>query len=477
MKRLTILLFLVLVLVPVTLLAQNSPPKKAKNVILMIGDGMGFNNHLIGSYWRYGEAGKNTYESFPFHCASTTFCAKDKDVPVPHHYRGYDPKVFWTGAAAMNASGEITRTTDSAAAATALNTGGKTFYTGLGVNESGKPLELLADVAIAAGKSVGAVTTVSLTHATPAGVYARSMSRSNFTEIIEQSDKMTVLMGCAHPSFDMYGKPLAYDKYDFNYIGGKEIWEKIISPQGFYGFKFIDRAADFEQLAQGKDLPAKVLGIPRVQSSIPPIDGTPTVGHASLEDMEKILGKYDTSEMPTLSTMSLAALNVLAQNQNGFYLMVEGGAIDFAAHGNNTLQTAFEHAGFSKAVDAVVEWVEKNSSWDETVLIVTADHETGFSWGTGTYVDKNKDGKFKPEDDEFVDYMPIVNEGGGKLPGVQFLTDDHTNSLVPLWGIGVGINELEKGFYGIDREAAKRWNFSGKCIDNTDIGIFLKSKM
>jgi len=476
MKRLTILLLFALIFVPLSLLAQDSP-KKAKNVILMVGDGMGFNQHIIGSYWRFGELGKNAYDSFPFHCAATTFSAKTKNTEVPRHHPGYDSKSFWSGPAGMNASSSITNTTDSAAAGAALNTGVKTFNGGLGISASGEPVEQTSDVAIAAGKSVGAVTTVIMTDATPAAVYARSQSRSSFGEIFAQSKKLTVLMGGGHPCFDGNGKPLADDKFNYNYIGGKDVWEKILSPNGFNGFKFIDQAEQFDLLAQGKDLPKKVFGLVRVQGDAPAVDGTPTAAKASSEDIAKILGQHDTKEIPTLSTMSLAALNVLAQNENGFYLMIEGGAIDHAGHGNDALHAAFEHTGFSKAVDAVVQWVEKNSSWEETVLIVTADHETGFAWGKGTWINKNEDEKFNPSDDEFVDYMPIVNEGAGKVPGVQFMTGGHTNSLVPVWGIGLGIEELEKSVYGTDEEAAKRWNFSGKYIDNTDIAVFLKSKM
>ncbi|MCL2304423.1 MAG: alkaline phosphatase [Planctomycetaceae bacterium] len=477
MKRLTILLLFVLVLVPQMSSAQDSP-KKAKNVIIMIGDGMGFNQHILGSYWRYGRLGLNSYESFPFHCGTTTFCAKEKDVPVPYHHPGYDSKVFWSGPAARNDSSDITRESDSAAAATAQNTGQKTTYTALGVDVSGKPVESVAEVAIAAGKSVGAVTTVSITNATPAGIYAHAANRDNFAEIFDQSDKLTVLMGCAHPYYDKYGKPVEEDKYEFKHIGGEAVWEEIISPEGFRGFKFIDRARDFEQLARGKDLPKKVLGITRVQETMPPVDGKPTSAPVSKEDLDKVLGKYSTREIPTLSTMSLAALNVLAQNENGFYLMIEGGAIDHSSHSNDTLWVSFEVTGFTKAVDTVVQWVEKYSSWDETVLIVTADHDTGLVWGSGSYITKDKESRrFNPETDKFVDYKPIVNKGCGKVPGTHFFDNDHTNALVPLWGKGAGINELEARVYGVDKEAARRWNFSGKYIDNTDIAFFLKSKM
>ena len=88
--------------------------------------------------------------------------------------------------------------------------------------------------------------------------------------------------------------------------------------------------------------------------------------------------------VPGLATMTEGALNVLDNDEQGFFLMVEGGAIDWAAHANQTGRTIEEEIDFNKAVDAVIYWVQRNSNWSETVLIVTGDHETGTLYGPGS---------------------------------------------------------------------------------------------
>lgn len=456
-------------------------PKKAKNVILMISDGLGFNQHIAGAYWRFGGLGEMSYEKFPLRCACTTFASKGTDIP--YHYEGYDPQKAWDKPEIALQHAELTSTTDSAAAMTALQTGKKTRSARLGMDVEKQPLELVAELAQKAGKSTGAVSTIYPSHATPGGVFSHTAARDSYDEIFRQmtaENGLTVVLGAGHPLYDSKGAPLPEEKRDFKKVGGIETWEEIVSEQGRNGYTFIDTLRDFEKLAQTKDkseLPQKVIGIARITGGIPPIDGGPSVCPPVEEVIEKVLDGYQTREMPTLSTMSLAALNVLSQNPNGFYVMIEGSFIDGACHRNNTEQLVMEQTGFTKAIDTVVNWVEENSSWDETVLIVTADHETGFLWGPGSFINKNDNARYNAETDEFVAYKPIVNNGCGELPGVQFIGGSHTNLLVPVWGIGVGIQELEQCFYGEDKKAGEVWGFSGKYLDNTDIGLFLKSKM
>jgi alkaline phosphatase len=117
--------------------------------------------------------------------------------------------------------------------------------------------------------------------------------------------------------------------------------------------------------------------------------------------------------------MALGALNVLDNNKKGFFLMVEGGAIDWALHGNQKGRLIEETAGFFDAVQSVIQWVDKNSSWDETLLIVTADHETGLLWGE------------KP-------FAPLIDNGKKQLPGMTFYSSNHSNSLVPFFAKGIG---------------------------------------
>ena len=85
--------------------------------------------------------------------------------------------------------------------------------------------------------------------------------------------------------------------------------------------------------------------------------------------------------MPTLTEMSLAALNVLDNDPDGLYLMIEGGAVDWAAHANQSGRMIEEAIEFERAVEAVLDWVQTNSNWGETLLIVTGDHETGYLTG------------------------------------------------------------------------------------------------
>jgi alkaline phosphatase len=170
-----------------------------------------------------------------------------------------------------------------------------------------------------------------------------------------------------------------------------------------------------------------------------------------------------------LTEMTLGALNVLSQTDNGFYLRVEGANIDRANHGRNAAKSVLEHAAFSKAIDTAVDWVEKYSSWDETIMIVTADHETGQIWGAGTFDDVNNDGKYSEKDDVFNGLQPVPETEKGVVPDVQYLSSGHTNALVPIYIKGVGAENYAKFVRGADEKAGEMWNFDGTYIYDSDI--------
>jgi alkaline phosphatase len=144
--------------------------------------------------------------------------------------------------------------------------------------------------------------------------------------------------------------------------------------------------------------------------------------------------------------MSLAAINVLDNNSKGFMLMIEGGAIDWAAHANQPGRTIEEQIAFDQAVEAVVSWVETNSNWDETLLIVTADHETGYLWGIGS----------NPT------WQPLVNNGMGIVPTMQFYSPNHTNSLIGIYAKGGDAHWFTSMIAGTDP-------VRGDYVDNTSI--------
>jgi alkaline phosphatase len=110
-------------------------------------------------------------------------------------------------------------------------------------------------------------------------------------------------------------------------------------------------------------------------------------------------------------------------------------------------------------VETVVEWIETNSRWEDTLLIVTSDHEAGYITGPGS-------GKELPDDDLSKTWKLLVNKGKGKVPGMEWHHDEHTNSLVPLYAKG----------YGSERFATladETDPVRGLYIDNTEIGLLM----
>jgi alkaline phosphatase len=165
------------------------------------------------------------------------------------------------------------------------------------------------------------------------------------------------------------------------------------------------------------------------------------------------------ANVPDLPTMTKGALNVLDANRKGFFLMIEGGAVDWAGHANQPGRTIEEQIDFNKAVEAVVRWVHRNSDWDETLVIVTGDHETGYLTGPGS-------GQFASGPL----WTPLANNGIGMLPGMQFNSGDHTNALIPLYAKGSAARHLRSASRGMDP-------VRGAYMDNTDIAKIAFSTM
>ncbi|NUQ01485.1 MAG: alkaline phosphatase, partial [Armatimonadetes bacterium] len=148
--------------------------------------------------------------------------------------------------------------------------------------------------------------------------------------------------------------------------------------------------------------------------------------------------------VPSLATLSRAALNVLDDDPDGLFLMIEGGAVDWAAHSNYGWRVIEEIIDFEDAIAAVVEWVEANSSWDETLLVITSDHETGGLTGPGE------------------GWPDLVAAGQGKQPEMVFRTGGHTNSLVPFFARGAGSERYLTLATKVDPRR-------GCYLDNTDV--------
>lgn len=439
---------------------QKALPKP-KNIIVMIGDGVGYNHVLAAGYY-LGMAAQ-VQEKFPVILAMAHSPAKAGEYlagkPGSNYFAaGYNPARAWKDTALLKRD-----YTESAAAATAMATGFKTYNNSIGMSVGYDTLENLVQWAKAMGKSAGVVTTVEFCHATPAGFVAHNLVRTNYTQIATEmllDSRCDVIMGCGDPMYDNDGIAVHGKWKSTKYVADSLFWLQFLSGSGKQ-IKFITNGQtrilkdvdgdhvpdpwtvirdrdDFKKLQKG-NTPKRVMGCPKIYTTI-------QQARTEKNGEGKNSNPYTTplvQTVPTLAEMVGGALNVLDNNRKGFFIMIEGGAADWASHSNQKGRLIEEMTGFFEAVNKVVEWVEKNSSWDETLLIVTGDHETGLLWGE------------KP-------YIPMIDQGKEKLPVMNFYSEDHSNSLIPFYAKGAG-SELYRNF------ADEYDSIRGPFIQNSEI--------
>lgn len=408
---------------PVPVEAAKTTP--TKNIIIMISDGMGFNHTEAASLYASGRTNSQVYTGFPVRLAMSTYA-------LDGHY---NTKKAWDSFGWVNQGA-----TDSAAAATAMATGHKTDRGSIGMvpGKDGhlQPAENLIERAEKLGKASGLVTSVPFSHATPAAFAVHDPNRKNGSTIANlmlRDSAVDVIIGCGHPFFDGDGRRLKSAR-TFKSVGNRNIWAELQA--GTLGgdadgdgltdpWTLIEKRADFQQLAMGAT-PKRLLGIPQVGKTLQ--QGRSGEQHARPYAVPLL------KTVPTLTELSRAALNVLDNDPDGFFLMIEGGAVDWACHDNQSGRMIEEQLDFDRTVAAVVRWVETHSSWDETLLIVTGDHETGYLTGPGSDPD----------------WHPIDNRGRNHLPGMEWHHDYHTNSLIPLFAKGKGAERLLRMIHGHD---------------------------
>jgi alkaline phosphatase len=412
-----------------------------KNVIVMIGDGMGFNQLDVASLYHRGTSTAQVLVD-----PDTGVVTRQPSTPdavladfdqalalrTSQYGREYDPAQAWSSFRWV-----LNKPTDSAAAATAIATGTKTRNGSIGVDTDNDPLPNLTETAIGHGRAAGVVTSVAFSHATPAAFSAHDTDRDDYADIANDQLRsgLTVVMGAGHPRFTRNHNKRSRARYTYL---SKTAWTKL--RDGRTPFTLTTSLADFEALAEG-DTPGRVFGVAQVASTLQQKrSGSTSTPYAAKRN-----------SVPTLATMTRGALNVLDNDPDGLFLMVEGGAIDWAAHANQTGRLIEETRSFLDSVAAVEEWVETNSSWDETLLVVTADHETGYLTGRGA----------DPG------WTPITGRAG-TVPAVSWHTDEHTASLVPFYARGLGSAELAA-------RATHTDPVRGRYLDNTALAKVVRA--
>jgi alkaline phosphatase len=327
---------------------------KAKNIILMIGDGMGIPMITASRIYDGQKSGKDgvtnklAFESFPYLALSRTFSA---DAQV----------------------------TDSAPSATAMTTGVKTRNDILGLNADAvlkdcagskdKEVTTIFEMAETAGKSTGAVTTTRITHATPAAAYAHSANR-DWENNKQLGDKAAE--GCKDIADQLINWP-AGDGMEVAMGGGRSNFlpAEIADPEdeGKMGERTDKRDLTKEWTAKGNN---HVVIYDKAGFDALDVKSGPSI----LALFERSHMKYeadrakDTKGEPSLAEMTKVAIERLKQDADGYVLMIEGGRIDHAEHEGRAGIALGETLAFNDAVKTVMEMTDPA----DTLVVVTADH-------------------------------------------------------------------------------------------------------
>jgi alkaline phosphatase len=308
---------------------------------------------------------------------------------------------------------------DSANTATTLYTGVKSYNNAIGVDIYERPLTSILKTAANLGKSTGLVTSVPIDHATP-GAAAANVNRRNkydlnapdatpLDNILQQELRIyqpTVLLGGGHP-FSNVKKPLPTGvEPDHTYISESTYRELSTRPDSnIYKYTFRERGVNAVQtLTKTADRidPNKgqrllgVYGARGQNGNIPVSSANRDYSNTGLDlfkvhgtrglapDTDRPLGANETNaqfiqrernENPTLNDLTNAALTVLGKDPNGFWLMIEGGDVDWAAHDNNLDNLIGTVLDFDRSVGTVIAWIKQHGGWQRNQLIVTADHD------------------------------------------------------------------------------------------------------
>jgi alkaline phosphatase len=303
------------------------------------------------------------------------------------------------------------RVTDSAAAATALATGVSTTNGAIAMDPDGRPLATLAEVAQDQGLAVGLVTTTTINHATPASFMTHARSRGMYQEIATQ---------------------LVEARVDLLLGGGRSHFR----PESAGGARDDGRDLLAEAAARGDRVMHDAAGLAE-------LDGLPALGIFSDGQMAYEVDRDDTDQ-PALEDMTRTALELLSQDPDGFVLMVEGGRIDHAAHGNDPVGHLHDALAFDRAVAVALEFVR---SHEDVLLVVTADHETG-----GLTLSRDVDGSAMY--DYRVEPLLVATDTAGALATSILGGEDVEPALARAWGLSSLSAEERRGVMDA-RDSAK----------------------
>ena len=383
----------------------------ARNVILLIGDGMGQAHRFAGQLLAVGRDGHLAMDSLPVSGQMGTMCV--------------DPTTF---------------VTDSAAAATAIATGTKTANGYVAMDRRGRERRTILELAKASGRSVGLISTCQITDATPAAFAAHVPHRADQSEVARQYIERTgvdVILGGGAAHWFPVGAPLP------TALAGAASWRGVgadgdcVARAQDLGYEFVADAQSLRRSLRRRRLEpgGPLLGLFAAQEFF-------------VQTAEDLGAVYDPPV--SLADLTAAAIEVLQHNPRGFFLMVEESAIDRMAHQNNAPLTLKGVLELDRAVQVALAF--GNNSPDDTLIVVTADHECG-----GLAVAGSLDQPYPYEPGGgLLDTMLAGEDGPFPVAGTEYgfvvgwATTGHTSAPVPITAAGPGAHRLSGSIENTD---------------------------
>ncbi|MDO4640598.1 MAG: alkaline phosphatase [Neisseria sp.] len=340
------------------LIRGNLIQKHPKNVILLIGDGMGYSEMTAARNYHEGAGGYfKGLDALPI-TGSYTHYSIHKDSKKPNYV------------------------TDSAASATAWSSGVKTYNSAIGVDVNGKPQPTLLEQAKAAGLATGNISTAELQDATPAAQIAHVTHRKCHAPNITSKECPTSAL--ENGGLGSITEQLLDNRPDISLGGGAKSFNETAKAGRWAGKTLLEQARErgfvivtnAQELAAVKSANQKAPVLGLFASGNMPVrwfgPRAKIKGYAEEEPVIECRDNPDrNASVPTLAEMTKKAIDVLKTRKKGFFLQVEGAAIDKQDHAANPCGQIGETVDLDEAVQAALKFAEKDKN---TLVIVTADH-------------------------------------------------------------------------------------------------------
>lgn len=446
-------------------ITQSALAADAKNIIFFLGDGMGPATVTASRIYKYGEDGSLNMDKLERTARIKTFSNDAQTTDSAPSMAAY-----MTGVKMNN---EVI----SMSPETVATEPGKDANGNLGINNcaasNGKAVSTILELAKAKGKAVGSITTTELTHATPAATFSHICNRNAQYAIAAQvvpggagynsalMDGVDVLMGGGRNHFTPFSSTNTKGRAD-----GRDLLAEMAAK----GYTVAATKTDM----QAAPLTKKFIGLYSTTSHLQyELDrtATPPLGEGA--------------NQPSLAEMTVKAMDILSQNANGYFLMVEGGRIDHALHATNAKRALVDTIAFDDAIKAALDKARTTDpTLANTLIVVTADHDhtltiNGYSKRGNPILDINRDYKTgQPgKDADGNTYSTLVFGNGPNRPNVRANLDSAVvqgNDYLQETGVKLSSETHGGGDVKLFATGAGAKTFKG-TMDNTKVFSLLKN--